>query len=363
MTANDHQLCQTELPFLDAEMSRGDRKNMLANAMRLIKNLDASESRILELIFNMTDGGKRGELKKSYEELGSTPWCGCCSISKARSAIRKFRKYGVINVQENIYASNGQCANSYTINWPGIRTLLGYSPLSVSPVEPVRVSPQNTPMSCENRGVSCENRGVSPQDSPYKEYSLFPSLIQLSSQPASQPAVEVLTGPAPGESPTIQDTRPADRVGGEIPAVAPDVATPPAWSPQDLLRVDHSLHAAGYDRRTARRKSLEAEAAGLAVDDVLAIIADFRANRAKFRGLGALGYRLSEGSWPVDGVVPVAAAAAQQRGVVDQRTTRDDERRFYLLVKESRAAGLGPDQIRARLRAALPPEFCAARGW
>lgn len=115
---------QEELRFDEAEAGFHERLNMVNLALQRIE-ADIYLCRLLERVFHLTQGGVAGQaVLKSHDELASRPLWLCCSKSKARSTVGAARHYGLLVVEENRYASTGQRANSYSIDWEGIRRIL-----------------------------------------------------------------------------------------------------------------------------------------------------------------------------------------------------------------------------------------------
>lgn len=114
---------QGELPFADAEASHAERLNLLNLALSRLE-CDLHLANFVRWVFNATAGGREGELLKSYEELASRPNGLCCSYSKARSTVAWALQAGIVRAVEHRYASLGQRANSYTIDWEGVSAVL-----------------------------------------------------------------------------------------------------------------------------------------------------------------------------------------------------------------------------------------------
>ena len=105
---------------------------------------------LLLWIFNVTAHGTNGDLKKSYAELAAYPWGLCCSESRARRVVRSLRKHRVLRVDENRFQSDGQSANSYSLDWDGIRQLLGLRSRSGVPTEHPPVPTEHPPVPTEH---------------------------------------------------------------------------------------------------------------------------------------------------------------------------------------------------------------------
>lgn len=115
---------QGALEFAQAEAAFADRQNLVNLALQRIE-ADIFLCRLLERVFYLTHGGREGEsVVKSYSELAARPLWLCCSTSKARSTVGLARHYGLLKVSEDRYASGGQKANHYAIDWEGVRAIL-----------------------------------------------------------------------------------------------------------------------------------------------------------------------------------------------------------------------------------------------
>lgn len=323
---------QKDLPFAEADGSRADRRNLLGLAM-LQLGVDAAEARFMEWLFNITDGGARGELKKCYEELASRPWGMCCSPGKARNVIRRLKSRGVISVHEHIYQHDGQSANSYRIDWDGVRALLGITRPGVTG---------------EQGGVTGGQRSVTTEQGSVttRHPNKGNTLSYHSSWPAGRKE-EV----SPKAEPRNQTT---------------ETTLAHGWSPTDRSDVLTALRNAGYDAQVATRLAHESETElGLAAEAVLAICAEFShpTNRQRFQKAGAIGYRLRHGSWPVNGVVPLHAAQSQQAKQDQKRMARESETVLREMIKACQREKVPDEEIRRRLREKLPESFCVAAGW
>jgi hypothetical protein len=143
-------------------------------------------------------------------------------------------------------------------------------------------------------------------------------------------------------------------------------ASPSRWTPESRSKVVAALRQVGYDHQVASRLARESETVlGHTPDAVLAICEEFTlpANRQRFRRCGAVGYRIRNGSWPADGVVPLHAARQAEAAHSDRSRKLESERVLRQIVLAGRTAKASDAEIRARLRTALPEEFCAANGW
>lgn len=115
---------QGQLAFDLAEASFQDRLNLVNLSLQRIE-ADIYLCRLMERVFYLTHGGQEGEtVVKTYEELAARPLWLCCSRSKARSTVGLARHCGLLTVTENRYATGGQQANGYAVDWEGVRRIL-----------------------------------------------------------------------------------------------------------------------------------------------------------------------------------------------------------------------------------------------
>ena len=334
---------QKELPFAEAEGSRAERKNLLGLAMLKV-GVDAEESKLLEWVFNVTDGGTRGQLRKTLNELRATPWGLCCGIDKARASVQRMRRRGLLVVEETWLAGGGQGPNCYQIDWDGIRNLL-----SLPTAIPVNYQAHRPSAQSEEVGGGRDGMGgVGP----------------------AHPRV----GPAQGHIRNIPLSslflagRPEGSVESEAKTEAPNttVETAPRWTPESRTTVVAALRRVGYDHQVSSRLARESETVlGLSPDEVTGICEEFLlpANRQRFRRCGAVGYRIRNGSWPADGVVPLHAARKAASTHSDKARSLESERVLREIVLAGRAAKLPESEIRTRLRQSLPADFCQSNGW
>lgn len=345
---------QKELPFAEAEGSRAERKNMLGLAMLKV-GVDAEESRLMEWVFNITDGGTRGTLRKTLTELRATPWGLCCSEDKARSAVARMKRRGLLVVDETWLGSGAQGPNAFRVDWDGIRDILCLP--SVLPAN-YRAPNQSSPGSASDQGeggwepgggvapshprVAASQGGVAPSH-PYNRNITLPNLF-LAGRPEEVAVAEAKTADPPRSVETA----------------------PLGWTPENRSTVVAALRSVGYDHQVSSRLARESETVlGQSPDEVLAICEEFLhpANRQRFRRCGAVGYRIRNGSWPADGVVPLHAARKAASAHSDKTRSLESERVLREIVLAGRAAKLPEDEIRSRLRQSLPAEFCQANGW
>lgn len=84
-------------------------------------------------IFNVTDGGIRGTLRKSYEELGAAPWGLCCGRTKVKATLHQALGLGLIECVQTFAEGGGYGANEYRIDWEGVSGLLHPGLVSIRP--------------------------------------------------------------------------------------------------------------------------------------------------------------------------------------------------------------------------------------
>ena len=393
---------QKELPFAEAEGSRAERKNLLGLAMLKV-GVDAEESKLLEWVFNVTDGGTRGQLRKTLNELRATPWGLCCGIDKARASVQRMRRRGLLVVEETWLAGGGQGPNCYQIDWDGIRNLLSlptaipvnyqaHRPSAqseevgggrdgmggVGPAHP-RVGPAAIPVNYQAHRPSAQSEevgggrdgmgGVGPAHP-----RVGPAHPRVGpAHPRVGPA-HPRVGPAQGHIRNIPLSslflagRPEGSVESEAKTEAPNttVETAPRWTPESRTTVVAALRRVGYDHQVSSRLARESETVlGLSPDEVTGICEEFLlpANRQRFRRCGAVGYRIRNGSWPADGVVPLHAARKAASTHSDKARSLESERVLREIVLAGRAAKLPESEIRTRLRQSLPADFCQSNGW
>ncbi len=155
---------QTKLGFALDPGDIAERRNMLGLVVLRLHGLELGDGalfarELLLWVFNVTAHGTGGDLKKSYAELAAYPWGLCCSESRVRRVVRALRKHRVLRVDENRYQSDGQSANSYTLDWEGIRQLLGLWSRSGVPTEHPPVPTEHPP---------------GPTEHPFKEETPLP---------------------------------------------------------------------------------------------------------------------------------------------------------------------------------------------
>ena len=157
---------QQRIALGEGEASYSERKNELGLALIRVE-CDAEMSRLVLWVFDVTHGGRDGQLIKSYKELAQRPYGLCCSVSKARSTVSKAVSLGLLAKDENRYVSNGQRANGYSIDWAGVSRLLKLETRPGVPRGHPPVSTEHPPVSTEHPPVSTEH--------PFREQPSSPS--------------------------------------------------------------------------------------------------------------------------------------------------------------------------------------------
>jgi hypothetical protein len=120
---DSRDISQRELPFGEAEGSHAERKEKLGLALLKAK-ADLHLVQLCLWIFNVTDGGVRGTLRKSYEELGGMPWGLCCGVTKVKATLNRALRLGLVECVQTFVAGGGYGANEYRIDWEGVSELL-----------------------------------------------------------------------------------------------------------------------------------------------------------------------------------------------------------------------------------------------
>lgn len=177
---------QRELPFGEAEGSFAERKELLGLALLKLK-ADLHLAQLCLWIFNATDGGIRGTLRKSYDELAANPWGLCCGKTKARATVDTALRIGLVESVQTFVAGGGYGANEYRIDWAGVRESLTL-----------------TSVATRHRYVATRHRYAVPRHS-IKEHT-FPALIS---------ETETETG---GPWPRVE--KPIDASWEEVPELA-----------------------------------------------------------------------------------------------------------------------------------------------
>ena len=115
---------QQPLPFVAGEIARGEELQWLGIAlMKLDCNIYAAQ--LMRWIFNVTDGGKRGVLKKSHAELAARPWGLCCHPNQVAATANQLKRAGILQVTPTWLSQGIQGANEYSIDWAGVRQVVG----------------------------------------------------------------------------------------------------------------------------------------------------------------------------------------------------------------------------------------------
>lgn len=104
--------------------------------------------------------------------------------------------------------------------------------------------------------------------------------------------------------------------------------------------------------RCVRRVQEEAKARKLSETDLLGIVSEFRANKAKFRSAGAILERIRSGGWPAELEQPEQVAARANASDAKKRREEIESIR-YRIISAGRKAKAPDEAITAKLRAAL----------
>jgi hypothetical protein len=115
---------QASLPFGEAEGSFAEREELLGLALLKVK-ADLHLAQLTRWIFSSTHGGIEGTLRKTYEQLGAAPWGLCCGRSKVAETVSRARRLGLIEVTETRERFGDRGPNEYSIDWCGVRAILG----------------------------------------------------------------------------------------------------------------------------------------------------------------------------------------------------------------------------------------------
>ena len=121
---------QLNLPFGAAEGTHAERRSLIGMALTKAR-ADLGVSYFVQWVFDVTKGGIDGELKRSYEQIADAPWGLCCSVRSARRIVQRAVDAGLVCRIENRYRCGSQQANSYSIDWLGVRRMLNLSIESV----------------------------------------------------------------------------------------------------------------------------------------------------------------------------------------------------------------------------------------
>lgn len=155
--------------------------------------------------------------------------------------------------------------------------------------------------------------------------SAVPPPRNIAEQTATEPAAAGVVASI-GKQPTATPPRPA--------ITTPEPTTTPTAHWADVA---DALRRAGVERVAMAQRA--ARDAGLDADAVLAIIAQYDANRGRLRGPGAIVDRIRNGDWPAE-VQTVERAAAGRRAITAARREQMIEFARGDLILRRRAAGL-----------------------
>jgi hypothetical protein len=170
---------QLDLPIDEAQAAHRERRDDIYRVVHLLRG-DLHLREFLIWIFNVTDGGAKGTLTKTINEISASPWGLCCGTSKAESTINKARSAGIIMVDSNFNRDGSRGPNSYSLNWSIIGKILGHSitPKAREPHHPKAPTVFQV-TSPESQGTSPVKQGTSPVfQGLYKEYSPLTPLFK-----------------------------------------------------------------------------------------------------------------------------------------------------------------------------------------
>lgn len=293
---------------------------------RLLRSLDigrgdaATRVRLLlEIVAGVAgDGELTWTIEALAERLSAFP-------GTARKTVAMAKACGLIVVRRTRTRDSQLSRNAIAVDWQAIR------------------GRQYTPVGRQSSG----RRTPLPQDG-------APAPTNGAQLPQHGPPLPTNGAPAPTNAPIVppESLVPSGRPAGGN------------WTEPERGEIEKALRRCGYDQTVAARLACESETKlGLTAAAVLEVCETFLAQRQLFRRAGAIGYRLRQGSWPVDGVIPIA----QIKQGAESRQSRSDaqthETELCRIVKEGRQKGVEEAVIRDRLRHELPVEFCESKGW
>lgn len=119
------------------------------------------------------------------------------------------------------------------------------------------------------------------------------------------------------------------------------------------------LQAEGLASSVAREARLQ----GMPLKQLDAILCDYRANRTRLLGAGALAHRIREGVWPVPGIISAAEKIRQEDEHLAKRLQQMRDVRFKEIVQTGRRNKLDATTIREQLLAELPADFIKQKNW
>ena len=312
---------QRELPLSEAEGSYDERRNRLGLALIRV-NADLYLRDFMLWIFNVTDGGIAGSLKKSINEIMQHPWGLCCSKSKARSTVETAAHYKWIVIERTYSAQGDAGPNSYAINWPGIRASLNTSQKPGSRTnrigsdDPGGWCATDTTQSARQPTSSAAETTSYATEHSFKEYSSPNLLSELNSIPPSTERTALITSDVDRAS-TLESS------GGRTTA-------------------ERKFLEAGAENAREIVERLQLERRSLA--EALQIARVLRANRTQFRNPGgAAWFYLDHGRWPINTLVDPDEFERQEaaKAVAEsERRRADDRRRRELEERERREADL-----------------------
>lgn len=150
-----------------------------------------------------------------------------------------------------------------------------------------------------------------------------------------------------------------------VPLITPKNQEPPPTSTPEAVAVEietweeaeQQLRAEGV--AIASKLVREAKASGKSARDVLVVIHDYRANRSRLRGPGAIVTRLRDGAWPEDGIVSGEAQRAKIDALAKDREWKLICTTAKAIEREARRRGASPEERRKELRQKIPPDVLA----
>jgi hypothetical protein len=251
-----------------------DNRQAIASAFRRMchrrNRYQATDLHVRELLFYVmaTDRDGRG-VQKSYDELSDVL---CVTRGMARKIVQRANEeFGLLAIIEDRYASGGQTANRYQIDWPVVRAVnagrLDKRPARFEEIHSDELQHHAAPgvpivhggAPMVQGGVPIVHGGV-PMVHPYKEYTrTSPELFQNSSSSSEPPD---------GYDDETQDEGEEEFVFDSDPEPLAD-ASDDEWEP-----ITRELLAEGV--ATAADAIDGAKSAGITPDEVRAIVEHWR---------------------------------------------------------------------------------------
>lgn len=297
---------QRSLPLGEAQGAYDERRNELGLALLRV-NADLYLRDFMLWIFNVTDGGIAGSLKKSMKELAQRPWGLCCSPEKVRSTVEAAVAYGWIDRERTRNASGDAGPNAYSLNWDGIRASLDL---------------KRTPG--RNRGPTDEKRSAAGYSPPR----------------GTSPAID-RTSPATDQS--LKENSSPELLYGIEHSPPSVVRSANARADGDgWTAAERALRGAGADNAEQLVERLRLD--GLDPTDGTHMAAVLEANAGAFRSVGgAAWFFLEHGRWPINHLVDPAEFQRRRQREADQaaeRKRREDRVRAKLRSEADRDAAI-----------------------